>query len=189
MVVPVVDRMPLFSWIGADVLPGVTFDLVAPPSMQWRGRPHYVEHDQAVVINGGCGNAGCCGVMATIQLEDSAVRWSDFVIGYSRPIELGPFEFDREVYERTIDQVASLPAVRWLLERVSVDNVPTVPMRERIVDRVGEIVAWPRTAWHRRQLRRQGVAIMSIRRNRGWYVEPNDPSQTPDDGQASHRKD
>ena len=58
--VPVVDGTPLFKAL-VDRFPGIDIDLVAPPSRHWLGSPEYVEHGRVVVLDGGCGHAGCWG--------------------------------------------------------------------------------------------------------------------------------
>jgi hypothetical protein len=57
LAVPVVDGERLDRVCGG--LPGVDASLVAPPSQHWLGTPEYFEADRAVVLDGGCGEAGC----------------------------------------------------------------------------------------------------------------------------------
>ncbi len=116
LAVPVIDGSPLFLALG-DRYPGIAVDLVAPPSRQWLGDVRYGEGDRAVVLDGICGEAGCCGVFARILLHDGLVVWSDF---FARGLPKLPkglrFEFDRDAYERTIAGVVDLPPMDWQID-------------------------------------------------------------------------
>lgn len=100
--VPVVDGVPLFETLG-DRYPGVAIDLVAPPSRHWLGEPAYEEEGRTVIVDGTCGVAGCCGVMARIASDGPVVVWSDFFARGRPPLPPGlRFEFDQAEYEASI---------------------------------------------------------------------------------------
>ena len=111
LAVPVIDGERLSEVCGS--LPGVDVSLVAPPSRHWLGSPEYVESDRAVVLDGDCGEAGCCGTMARISIFREVVRWDDFYLpgdqlGRAKNLK---FVFDRREYETAIDAVLTLTAV------------------------------------------------------------------------------
>ncbi len=116
LAVPVIDGTPLFLSLG-DRYPGVAVDLVAPPSRQWLGDVRYGEGSRAVVLDGVCGVAGCCGVFARISLHEGLVVWSEF---FARGLPELPhglcFEFDREAYERAIAGVLDLCPIDWQID-------------------------------------------------------------------------
>ncbi len=116
LAVPVIDGERLNDVCGG--LPGVDVSLVAPPSQHWLGAPEYVEADRAVVLDGGCGEAGCCGTMARISIEQEVVRWDDFYLPgdrLGRADRLG-FVFDRSEYETAIAGVLTLVPIAEKLE-------------------------------------------------------------------------
>lgn len=111
LAVPIIDGVRLSDSCGG--LPGVDVSLVAPPSRHWLGSPEYVELDRAVVLDGNCGEAGCCGTMARISIYRDVVRWDDFFLAGD---QLGraknlTFVFDRREYEAAIDAVLALTVV------------------------------------------------------------------------------
>jgi hypothetical protein len=56
------------------------------------------------VVDGICGEAACCGVMATITIAGDTAVWSDFhAPGGPPPPEGLRFEFDRTAYTRWVD--------------------------------------------------------------------------------------
>lgn len=114
--VPVIDGTPLFLGM-RDRYPGVAVDLIAPPSRHWLGEVQYGEGNRAVILDGICGAAGCCGVFARISLHEGLVVWSDF---FARGLPELPqglrFEFDRDTYERAIQGVADLQPVDWSID-------------------------------------------------------------------------
>ena len=116
LAVPVIDGTPLFTILG-DRYPGVRTQLVAAPSRHWLGEIVKGEDDRAVVLDGICGDPGCCGVFARITLEAAAVVWFDF---FARGIpELPPglrLEFDRSSYESAIAGLTELPPVDWEID-------------------------------------------------------------------------
>jgi hypothetical protein len=116
-VVPVVDDVRLSELVGGDRFPGLHVKSVAPPSTQWLGRPTYEEDGYAVVLDGWCANAGCCGVFARIRLDGGVVRWSDFG-GRGRPdMPDGlAFEFDRTEYESALAAAAIATPVEETLD-------------------------------------------------------------------------
>lgn len=109
--VPVIDGVPLHERLG-DVAFGLALDLVAPPSHQWTGGATYVEDGRAVILDGTCGIAGCCGVFADITIGKEEVTWSDFFCRAGN-VEIPDglqFTFDRRAYERAIAGVLTVPA-------------------------------------------------------------------------------
>jgi hypothetical protein len=115
LAVPIIDGTPLFEAIG-DRHPGLVVHLVAPPSRQWLGRPSYVEYGRAVVLDGSCGIAECCGVVARIDIGETTVSWSDFAANGLPDLPSGlHFTFDRGEYERAIAEVASLEPTTWII--------------------------------------------------------------------------
>jgi hypothetical protein len=113
VVIPIIDGTPLYQMVeGRYVGLGISF--VAPPSRQWLGTPTYGEAGRAVILDGSCEIAGCCGVFARITLTDDRVIWSDFRTRGRPPLPAGlHFEFDRSRYEAVIANVASAPERRW----------------------------------------------------------------------------
>ncbi len=112
----IIDGTPLFKILG-DRYPGVAVGLVAPPSGHWLGDIRYGEDDRAVVLDGICGTAGCCGVFARIAVEDDAVVWSDFVArGTPELPSRLHFEFDRATYEKAVAGLLDLQGVDWIIE-------------------------------------------------------------------------
>jgi hypothetical protein len=117
LAIPVVDGQWLSKLLD-DAFPGVDVGLVAPPSKQWLGEPSYAEHGRAVVLDGGCGEAGCCGVVARIQVRPTEVRWSEFY-GHGRhppyPADL-EFTFDRSDYEAALRSLRNLEPEPWRID-------------------------------------------------------------------------
>ncbi len=111
--VPVVDGVPLFELL-TDRYPGLPLRLVVPPARQWLGAPTYLEEKRAVILNGTCGYAGCCGVMASIELRGKKVVWRDFFARGSPDLPSGlRFEFDRTEYEAALAALPTAPRVEW----------------------------------------------------------------------------
>ena len=116
LAVPLIEGVPLFATLG-DRYPGVAVDLVAPPSRHWLGSAQYGEAGRAVLLDGLCGAAACCGVLARITLDEHLVVWSDFFARGLPPLPPGlRFEFDRETYERAIAGVVDLQPIDWLID-------------------------------------------------------------------------
>lgn len=116
LAVPLIDGVPLFETLG-DRYPGVDVALVAPPSRHWLGEPVDEEEGQAVILDGGCGFAGCCGVMARITLDGPIVVWSDFFATGRPPLPTGlHFEFDRTAYETAIAAVLTSEPMDWAFD-------------------------------------------------------------------------
>lgn len=114
LAVPVIDGVPLYQRL-EDRYPGVKQELVAPPSRHWLGEPKYEEDGRAVILDGSCGVAGCCGVMAHITLARRFVVWSDFFARGHPPLPDGlHFEFDRTDYEAAIAELPAIEAVDWV---------------------------------------------------------------------------
>lgn len=123
LVVPVVDGIPLFEMLGGG-WPGIPAKWVLPPSRQWLGSPEYVEYGRAIVLDGSCGSAGCCGVVARISVLTDTVIWDEFH-GHSatQPPERLQFEFDRDDYEAQLGNLPRLAVTEWdadTLDRKSV---------------------------------------------------------------------
>jgi hypothetical protein len=109
IVVPIIDGTPFYKMVD-DRSPGLALSFVAPPSLHWLGAPTYQEMGRAVILDGSCGFAECCGVLARIVVTDDAVRWSDFFARGHLPLPPGlGFEFDRAAYEATVEAVNSSP--------------------------------------------------------------------------------
>lgn len=109
--VPMVDGVPLFELV-KDRYPGLVMSLVARPSKQLLGGASYVEDGRTVLLDGGCGVAGCCGVMATISVTREQIVWSDF---FARGRSTLPpnlhFTFDRDEYERALAKLPDVPTI------------------------------------------------------------------------------
>jgi hypothetical protein len=113
LVVPIIDGTPLHEMVD-DRLPGLALSFVAPPSRQWLGAPTYEEGGRAVILDGTCGTAECCGVLARITVTEHTVQWSDFFGPGDPPLPPGMcFEFDRPSYEATVNAVTSSPERIW----------------------------------------------------------------------------
>jgi hypothetical protein len=105
--VPVVDHVPLYERLPGH-FPGVSMNLVAPPSRHWLGEPTYTDYEKAVILDGKCGFAGCCGVMAHIGVSPTAVVWEDFY-GLGHPWVGEPrFEFERDEYEAALRKLPNM---------------------------------------------------------------------------------
>ncbi len=116
LAVPLVDGVQLFEKLG-DRWPGVDVGLVAPPSRHWLGQPVYQEEGRAVILDGECGCAGCCGVMARITLDGPVVVWSDFFARGRPPLPQGlRFEFHRSAYEAAIAAVLNSEPKAWVFD-------------------------------------------------------------------------
>lgn len=111
--VPVIDGVPLFERL-SDRYPGVSVRIVAPPSGQWLGAPVYEEDGRAVILDGRCGVAACCGVMAKIELRPDTVVWRDFYAlgGPDLPRDLR-FVFVRWEYEKALASLLRAPRIAW----------------------------------------------------------------------------
>jgi hypothetical protein len=82
--------------------------LVAPPSRHWLGRPHeeFRRGDRVGVLNCTCGDFGCGGTVAQIEVGDGVVEWRGFRSVWGGPdLELGPFHFDRKGYEAALNRL------------------------------------------------------------------------------------
>lgn len=107
--VPVIDHVPLYEHLPGRY-PGVLMSLVVPPAHHWLGEPHheYIDHGRPVILDGYCGCAGCCGVMARIDISPTTVVWHDFYrLGDSSVGELR-FVFDRLEYEAALAKLPNL---------------------------------------------------------------------------------
>jgi hypothetical protein len=113
LAVPVIDDVPLFERLG-DRFPGLSVREVAWPSRQWLGAPTVAEDGRAVILDGECGEPGCCGVFARITVKDSSVRWADFFARGSPRLPDGlSFSFERGKYEAALKSVAARPSIAW----------------------------------------------------------------------------
>ena len=113
---PLIDGVRLSEMLD-DRFPGIELAFVAPPSRHWLGVPDYVEYDRPVILDGGCGFAGCCGVVASITFDGETVRWHDFYTHGSPPVpdDLG-FSFAWSEYTAAIEAVASQPPRPWRID-------------------------------------------------------------------------
>ena len=92
VVVPIIDGVPLHEMLGRR-----------PSGLSLS----YEEDGRAVVLDGTCGVAGCCGVFARITMNADTVHWSDFFTRSDPPLPAGlAFEFDRVAYEATINALS-----------------------------------------------------------------------------------
>jgi hypothetical protein len=115
LAVPVVDGIPLFEMIGGGGYPGVPESWVRPPSREWLGAPEYVEYGRAIVLDGACGVAGCCGVVARISVLPDTVIWDEFHgHGATQPPERLRFEFDRDDYEAQLEGLPRVAVTEWV---------------------------------------------------------------------------
>jgi len=116
LAVPIIDGTPLFKLV-VDRYPGVATALVAPPSRHWLGEIAHGVDGRAVVLDGTCGSAGCCGVFARITVGDDVVVWSDFVArGAPELPDRLHFGFDRSAYETAIAGLLDLQPVDWTID-------------------------------------------------------------------------
>lgn len=108
IVAPLVDGRPLHEIMGGR-FPGLATALVAPPAGQYLGQPRYREDHRAVLLDGDCLEAGCCGVMAAVSVEQTVVLWTDFFARGAPRIPAGvSFEFDRQQYEAALASIQDL---------------------------------------------------------------------------------
>ncbi|MDQ6945728.1 MAG: hypothetical protein M3256_05500 [Actinomycetota bacterium] len=111
LAVPVIDGVRLSERLGGR-FPGIAMKLLVLPSNHWSGVPEYVEEERPVILDGGCGIAGCCGVMARIELTPTAVVWADFFArGRPQLPDRLCFEFDRQQYILAIAALPDVPAM------------------------------------------------------------------------------
>ncbi|HEX3425468.1 MAG TPA: hypothetical protein VHT30_05005 [Acidimicrobiales bacterium] len=61
-----------------------------------------------MILDGKCGFAGCCGVMANIDVSATTVVWEDFSpLGHASVGDLR-FEFDRDEYETALKKLPNM---------------------------------------------------------------------------------
>lgn len=116
LAVPVIDGEPLFVRLGGR-WPGLDVAVVVPPSRHWLGRPEgsLAEDGRAVILDGECGHAGCCGVFARVTTNDSNVRWDDFAARGAPELPAGlRFVFEQQAYEHALASVATKAPVEWV---------------------------------------------------------------------------
>ena len=146
LVVPVVDGVAVVDRFGLD-FPGIPSMYLLPPSQHWLGDPDYVERDdddveKAVILDGSCGVAGCCGLSATVTVGEAEVTWSGFFARVRPRIDQGiSFTFSVGEYREAIASVAVVEPTIWA-ERISsritwVENRRRrrAPLRVRPLDR------------------------------------------------------
>ena len=107
LVVPVIDGKTLQAILNHDGYAGLPAHYVEPQSTQWGGLPGYGDGGLAAILDGGCGNVGCCGVQARITFDETIVRWSGFTTGTGEP-DQHEFVFDRAAYNAAIHGIAFL---------------------------------------------------------------------------------
>jgi hypothetical protein len=105
--VPVVDHVPLYERLPGN-FPGVSMALVAPPSRHWLGGPVYIDQSKPVILDGRCGWAGCCGVMANIDVSPTMVVWEDFSRLGNASVAKLRFVFDRDEYEAALKKLPNM---------------------------------------------------------------------------------
>lgn len=109
LAVPVVDGVPLHELMGERFF-GIDASLVSPPSRHLLGTPAYVEEGRAVILDGDCLHAGCCGVMAQVVVGERTVQWIDFFARGAPDIPTAvSFEFDRQQYEAALASLDAVP--------------------------------------------------------------------------------
>jgi hypothetical protein len=109
LAVPVVDGTPLHELMGERFF-GIDSSLVSPPARHLLGAPAYVEEGRAVILDGDCLHAGCCGVMAHVVVGERVVSWIDFFARGGPDIPDEPsFEFDRQQYEAALASFDAVP--------------------------------------------------------------------------------
>jgi len=114
LAVPVVDSVPVFEIVG-DRWPGVPAEWVLPPSEHWLGSPVREEFGKAVVLDGSCGEAECCGVFARVSFEPDTVVWDQFDSPGAPGLPEGlRFEFAREDYVAQLRDVATVEPIEWV---------------------------------------------------------------------------
>jgi hypothetical protein len=112
--VPVVDGVRLCDLLGGDRHPGVHYAEVAPPSRHWLGEPADLVDGRVVLLDGSCGIAECCGIVAHIDLGPDHVRWHGLFARGGDPVPPGlSFTFDRAQYEAAIAGVGSIEPQPW----------------------------------------------------------------------------
>lgn len=106
--VPVIDGTPLFALM-QDRFPGVATNLLVD-GRHLLGAPLYGEDGRAVLLDGTCGHAGCCGVMARVEVTTERVIWTDFFARGAPELPAGlRFEFDRRQYEEALSSIRDIP--------------------------------------------------------------------------------
>ena len=84
------------------------------PSRHYLGEPEeqWFFDGDTTLLGCTCSVAGCWPLTARVEVDETTVRWCGFRMGH-RDWDLralGPFEFDRDQYERALGQPASDPA-------------------------------------------------------------------------------
>ena len=65
-------------------------------------------YEVPAVLGCGCGQPGCAAVLVRIERSDDEVRWSEFKRDRDKGyLQLGPYRFDRRIYEAEIEKVSS----------------------------------------------------------------------------------
>ena len=78
LVVPVIDGVALYEMLDAG-RPGIPLEWIRTPSRQWLGAPEVSVYGRAVVLDGECGIAECCGVVARISVLSDTVIWDQIL--------------------------------------------------------------------------------------------------------------
>jgi hypothetical protein len=122
LVVPVVDGVAVADRVGLG-FPGLPSRYVVSPSRHWLGHPEYVECDdddveKTVILDGGCGVAGCCGLSATVTVGDEVVTWVGFFARITPRIdERISFTFSLADYRDAIASISLVEPTAWV-ERI-----------------------------------------------------------------------
>ncbi len=109
LVVPVIDGETVQEILNHGGYAGLPAQYVEPQSTQWSGPPGYGDYGLAAILDGWCGDVGCCGVQAKITFDETTVRWSGFTTGTPTP-DQHEFVFNRAAYEAAINGIGSLRA-------------------------------------------------------------------------------
>ena len=113
LAVPIVDGAPLFAILGGR-WPGVPFEWLFGAPGRWPGPPLHTAWDRAVVLDGSCGVAECCGLVADITVHAETVVWDNFYCHGSATIPSDlRYEFVRTEYEAALDEARELLPVDW----------------------------------------------------------------------------
>ncbi len=127
VVTPVINGRPLPELVGeferergfADPTGG--YDGIIPEFIRYgpldeyflgRARDWLLTNPQRIYVLGcECGEVGCWPLIATVEVDDGAVRWSQFEQPHRSKRDysgLGPFEFEKGAYQRSLAPIASL---------------------------------------------------------------------------------
>lgn len=106
VVVAVVNGAPLGEQFDDEPFPGIELSRVADRH-EWLGAEAERDQTWAVVLDGGCGEAECCGIYAKITQDADSVVWQDFWSNSSaQKLPTGlVLRFDRADYEAALERL------------------------------------------------------------------------------------